>query len=42
MFLGSDVDLRMGISEERRDRILRTLVRNVFHLHLNEIYHVIR
>ena len=38
----SDADLRTGITEERRDRILRTLVRNVFHYHLNEIYHVLR
>ncbi|KAI9562716.1 hypothetical protein GHT06_010170 [Daphnia sinensis] len=37
-----DTDLREGISEERRDRTLRTLIRNFYQYHLNEIYYVLR
>lgn len=44
LFLPSsrDTDLREGISEERRDRTLRTLIRNFYQYHLNEIYYVLR
>lgn len=38
----SDADLRNGISEERRDRTLRTLIRNFYQYHLNEIFYVLR
>ena len=38
----SDADLRNGISEERRDRTLRTLIRNFYQFHLNEIFYVLR
>lgn len=31
-------DLEFGFNETRRDRILRTFVRNNFNYHLNEIY----
>lgn len=31
-------DLEFGFNETRRDRILRTYVRNNFNYHLNEIY----
>lgn len=31
-------DLEFGFNETRRDRILRTYVRNNFNFHLNEIY----
>ncbi|CAD7085883.1 unnamed protein product [Hermetia illucens] len=31
-------DLEFGFNETRRDRILRTYVRNIYHYHLNEIY----
>lgn len=31
-------DLEFGFNETRRDRILRTYVRNNFYYHLNEIY----
>ena len=37
-----DKDLREGISEDRRDRTLRTLIRNFYQFHLNEIYYVLR
>ncbi|XP_055638901.1 neuroligin-4, X-linked isoform X2 [Toxorhynchites rutilus septentrionalis] len=35
-------DLENGFNETRRDRILRTYVRNVFHFHLKEIYSTLR
>lgn len=35
-------DLEFGFNETRRDRILRTFVRNVFHFHLNEIYSMLK
>lgn len=35
-------DLEFGFNETRRDRILRTYVRNVFHFHLKEIYSTLR
>ncbi|XP_065078126.1 uncharacterized protein LOC135701305 isoform X2 [Ochlerotatus camptorhynchus] len=35
-------DLEFGFNETRRDRILRTYVRNVFHFHLKEIYSSLR
>lgn len=31
-------DLEFGFNETRRDRILRTYVRNIYYYHLNEIY----
>ncbi len=37
-----DADLRNGISEDRRDRSLRTLIRNFYQYHLNEIFYVLR
>jgi len=38
----SDVDLRTGISEEKRDRMLRTYIHNFYQFHLNEIFYVLR
>ena len=35
-------DLEYGFNETRRDRIVRTFVRNVFYYHLNEIYAVLK
>lgn len=35
-------DLEFGFNDTRRDRILRTFVRNVFHFHLNEIYSMLK
>lgn len=35
-------DLEFGFNETRRDRIVRTFVRNVFYYHLNEIYAVLK
>lgn len=35
-------DLEFGFNETRRDRILRTFVRNNFHYHLNEIFAVLK
>lgn len=35
-------DMEFGFNETRRDRILRTYVRNVFHFHLKEIYSTLR
>lgn len=35
-------DLEFGFNETRRDRILRTYVRNVYHYHLNEIYSALK
>jgi neuroligin len=35
-------DIEDGLSESKRDRILRTFVRNVFVFHLNEIYSTIK
>ncbi|CAB3363231.1 Hypothetical predicted protein [Cloeon dipterum] len=35
-------DLEFGLNETRRDRLLRTLVRNVFRWHLNEIFSALR
>ena len=35
-------DLEFGFNETRRDRILRTYVRNVYHFHLNEIYSALK
>jgi len=35
-------DIEDGLSETKRDRILRTFVRNVFVFHLNEIYSTIK
>lgn len=35
-------DLEFGFNESRRDRILRTYVRNVYHYHLNEIYSALK
>ncbi|KAH8410163.1 hypothetical protein KR009_007256 [Drosophila setifemur] len=35
-------DLEFGFNETRRDRILRTFVRNNFHFHLNEIFAVLK
>ncbi|KAI9563146.1 hypothetical protein GHT06_010604 [Daphnia sinensis] len=37
-----DADLRNGISEDKRDRTLRTLIRNFYQYHLNEIFYVLR
>lgn len=41
-FYFRDKDLREGISEDRRDRTLRTLIRNFYQFHLNEIFYVLR
>ncbi|XP_055548902.1 uncharacterized protein LOC129732246 isoform X2 [Wyeomyia smithii] len=38
----NEQDLDYGINETRRDKILRTYVRNVFHIHLKEIYSALR
>ena len=38
----SDVDLRTGINEEKRDRTLRTYIHNFYQYHLNEIFYVLR
>jgi neuroligin len=38
----SNEDVEDGLSETKRDRILRTFVRNVFVFHLNEIYSTIK
>ncbi|XP_055837104.1 uncharacterized protein LOC129905603 [Episyrphus balteatus] len=35
-------DLEFGLNETRKDRILRTYVRNVFRYHLNEIFAVLK
>lgn len=35
-------DLEFGFNETRRDRILRTYVRNIYHYHLNEIYSALK
>lgn len=35
-------DLEFGFNETRRDRILRTYVRNVYFYHLNEIYSALK
>lgn len=35
-------DLEFGFNETRRDRILRTYVRNIFFYHLNEIYSALK
>ncbi|XP_038109735.1 neuroligin-1 isoform X2 [Culex quinquefasciatus] len=35
-------DLEFGFNETRRDRILRTYVRNIFHIHLKEIYSALK
>lgn len=35
-------DLEFGFNETRRDRILRTYIRNVYHYHLNEIYSALK
>lgn len=35
-------DLEFGLNETRRDRILRTYIRNVYHYHLNEIYSALK
>lgn len=35
-------DIEDGLSEGKRDRVLRTFVRNVFVFHLNEIYSTIK
>ncbi|GAB0098543.1 uncharacterized protein DMENIID0001_142860 [Sergentomyia squamirostris] len=35
-------DLEFGFNESRRDRILRTYVRNIYHYHLNEIYSALK
>lgn len=35
-------DLEFGFNETRRDRILRTYVRNVYHYHLNEIFSALK
>ena len=40
--LFSDMDLRTGISEEKRDRTLRTYIHNFYQFHLNEIFYVLR
>ncbi|XP_057367984.1 neuroligin-1-like [Daphnia carinata] len=36
-----DADLRNGITEDKRDRTLRTLIRNFYQYHLNEIFYVL-
>lgn len=35
-------DLEFGFNETRRDRILRTYVRNIYYYHLNEIYSALK
>ncbi|KAJ2953553.1 hypothetical protein O0L34_g1155 [Tuta absoluta] len=35
-------DLEFGFNESRRDRILRTFVRNAYYYHLNEIYSTLK
>jgi neuroligin len=35
-------DLEFGFNETRKDRILRTYVRNIYHFHLNEIYSALK
>ncbi|XP_041970664.1 neuroligin-1-like [Aricia agestis] len=35
-------DLEFGFNESRRDRILRTFVRNAYYFHLNEIYSTLK
>lgn len=35
-------DLEFGFNETRRDRILRTYVRNVYQFHLNEIFSALK
>lgn len=35
-------DLEFGFNETRRDRILRTYVRNVYSFHLNEIFSALK
>lgn len=35
-------DLEFGFNETRRDRILRTFVRNAYYYHLNEIYSTLK
>lgn len=35
-------DLEFGFNETRRDRLLRTYVRNVYHFHLNEIFSALK
>ncbi|XP_058814361.1 neuroligin-1-like [Topomyia yanbarensis] len=35
-------DLEFGFNETKRDRVLRTYVRNIFHFHLKEIYSALR
>jgi neuroligin len=35
-------DLEFGFNETRRDRILRTYVRNVYQYHLNEIFSALK
>ncbi|XP_046835012.1 neuroligin-1-like isoform X3 [Vespa crabro] len=38
----TDEDLQNGLNETRRDRILRTYVRNTYRYHLHEIYSTLR
>ncbi|XP_014610613.1 PREDICTED: neuroligin-1-like [Polistes canadensis] len=38
----TDQDLQNGLNETRRDRILRTYVRNTYRYHLHEIYSTLR
>ncbi|XP_063993717.1 neuroligin-1-like [Diachasmimorpha longicaudata] len=38
----SEDDMKNGLNESRRDRILRTFVRNTYRYHLNEIYSTLR
>ncbi|XP_076751901.1 neuroligin-1 [Xylocopa sonorina] len=38
----TDADLQNGLNETRRDRILRTYVRNTYRYHLHEIYSTLR
>lgn len=35
-------DLIFGFNETKRDRILRTFVRNIYQYHLNEIFSIIK
>lgn len=35
-------DLEFGFNETRRDRILRTYVRNAYYFHLNEIFSTLK
>lgn len=35
-------DLEFGFNETKKDRILRTFVRNVFSFHLNEIFSALK